>query len=460
MSTTATLRTTLLPLGLLACLAAAQAQTFELPPQATILPGDPVALRITGLPPGTEVQVQARRPRAEWGPAVVFQSAARFVADAQGTVDLGRDAPRNGSSYEGADLRGLFWSMQPTPESAPADWPQNQVRLQAQVDGKPPVQAQLTLIGQRPDLRSVPAEGFPGAMLYRPNDDAERPAIIMLGGSEGGSMSSRRAAGLWASQGYAVLALPYYSPAVWAPDDKGQPRPQPPELPALPASFVDIPVDRLDAARAWLQAQPGIAKDRIGLFGGSKGAEFALIAATRMPWVKAVVAYVPTDVVWEGWGPDAPTPGLRSSFSWKGEALPFVPYRDMASEMQALMRGGEARLRRMHDGGRAEHPQRVAAARIPVEHYKGPLLLVGGGDDQMWASGDMAQRIADTRRAAGLPTVLKVYPEAGHAITAPGWGPTTTTNAGPMKMGGQPTADARAQADAFEATRLFLQQHL
>lgn len=457
--TPSALRPTCLGWTLAAACAAAPAQTFELPPQATILPGDPVTLRITGLPPGAEVQLEARRPRADWGPAIVFHSSARFVADAQGTVDLGRDAPRSGS-YEGPDLRGLFWSMRPTAEAAPADWPHNEVRLQAQVANKAPVPAQLKLLGQRPDLRSLPAEGFPGAMLYRPNDDAERPAIIMLGGSEGGSLSSRRAAGLWASQGYAVLALPYYSPAVWGPDDKGQPRPQPPELPALPASFVDIPVDRLDAARAWLQAQPGIAKDRIGLFGGSKGAEFALVAATRLAWVKAVVAYVPTDVVWEGWGPDAPAPGQRSSFSWQGQPLPFVPYRDMAREMQGLMSGGEARLRRMHDGGRAEHPGRVAAARIPVERFKGPLLLVGGGDDQMWASGEMAERIADTRRAAGLPTVLKVYPEAGHAISATGWGPTTTANAGPMKMGGQPAADARAQANAFEATREFLRQHL
>lgn len=457
---TTIVRTALLSLAaLLACQASVRAQSFELPGDATILPGDPVVLRITGLPPGAEVTVQARRPRADWGPPMVFQSSARYVADAHGTVDLGRDAPRGGS-YEGVDLRGLFWSMQPTQEAAPADWPQNQVRLQATLDGKPPVQAQLKLVGQRADLRSVPADGLAGAVLYRPNDDVERPAIIMLGGSEGGSMSVRRAAGLWASQGYAVLALPYYSPAIWGPGENGRPRQHPPELPMLPKSFVDIPVDRLDAARAWLLTQPGIAPDRIGLFGSSKGAEFALVAATRLAWVKAVVAYVPTDVVWEGWGPEATAPGQRSSFSWKGQSLPFVPYRDMAGEMRGLMNGGEARLRRMHDGGRADHPARVAAARIPVEQFKGPLLLVGAGDDQMWASGEMAQRIAETRRTAGLPTVLKVYPEAGHAITAPGWGPTTTTNAGPMKMGGNPAADARAQADAFEATRAFLRQHL
>jgi dienelactone hydrolase len=44
----------------------------------------------------------------------------------------------------------------------------------------------------------------------------------------------------------------------------------------LPAEFADIPVDRLEQARAWLQQQPRVDADRIGVIGVSKGAEFAL----------------------------------------------------------------------------------------------------------------------------------------------------------------------------------------
>ena len=71
---------------------------------------------------------------------------------------------------------------------------------------------------------------------------------------------------------------------------------------------------------------PGVDIDRFGLFGGSKGAEFALIAASRYPWIDSVVAYAPTDLVWEGWGLEViEAEGTRSSFSFEGEALPFMP---------------------------------------------------------------------------------------------------------------------------------------
>ena len=60
------------------------------------------------------------------------------------------------------------------------------------------------------------------------------------------------------------------------------------------------------------------------MVGTSKGAELALLAAVRMPWIKALVALVPTDVVWEGWGLGV-SPGQRTTFAWQGNALPFVP---------------------------------------------------------------------------------------------------------------------------------------
>ena len=43
----------------------------------------------------------------------------------------------------------------------------------------------------------------------------------------------------------------------------------------------------------------------------------------------------PTDVVWEGWGPDV-EPGKRSSFALNGKPLPFVPYVDFEEEFARL----------------------------------------------------------------------------------------------------------------------------
>jgi dienelactone hydrolase len=218
-------------------------------------------------------------------------------------------------------------------------------------------------------------------------------------------------------------------------------------------------VERLEQARAWLAAQPEVDARRIVLHGVSKGAEFALVAATKMPWIAGVVAVVPSDVVWEGWGSGV-APGRRSSFAWRGQPLEFVPYVDFEAEFRGFGTGEPVLVRRPHDKGRAAHPDRVAAARIPVERFAGPVLLIGGHADQVWDSGAMAERIAAARRAAGLETVALVYRDAGHAIAGTGWSPTTQSNASPMKMGGTPAADARAQAEAFQQTLAFLRRTL
>jgi hypothetical protein len=88
------------------------------------------------------------------------------------------------------------------------------------------------------------------------------------------------------------------------------------------------------------------------------------------------------------------------------------------------------------------------------------LLVVGGQDDQIWASGMMAQNIAERRAAAGLETVALIFPDAGHALSGTGWMPTTQYNADPTKVGGTPEANAHAQAIAFPQTIAFLKRTL
>jgi dienelactone hydrolase len=443
----------LLPLLLSLLAGSAAAQTLRVQPGPELLAGEPMAIAVEGLAAGAEVTLRTTRQVAEFtGATRTYRAEARFTADAAGRIDLATAAPLPGGSYRGADLRGLFWSMNPVQGvEAP---PPRQVRLEVlKADGSPLTQTTLTLRAALPEVQQRSVEPFAGALFATLPGTAKRPALILLGGSEGGSLITRDAP-VWASRGYAVLALPYYSPGGFSASG-----PTPPELPTLPAAFADIPLERLEAARDWLARQPEVDTTRIGVMGTSKGAEFALLAATRMPWLKAVVAVVPTDVVWEGWGPGV-APGTRSSFAWKGEPLPFVPYLGFGEEFAGLATGADVKIRRPQDKGRAANPGRVAPARIPVERISAPVLVAGAHDDQVWDSGGMAQAIADTRRKAGLPTVALVFADAGHALGGPGLAPTTQFNAGPMKMGGTPDATARAQAQTFEATVAFLRRHL
>lgn len=434
------------------CAANTFGQTLQVAPAGPVLNGTPLTVSMSGLAAGAEVQIVAERlVRAENGRPQVYRSEAHFKADGSGKLDLADAAPLSGS-YRGADKRGLFWSMVPTATSVPGDWKINQVYVSAMEGGKEIGRTTIEFINALPDVAVEPVEQFAGAVFAHLPGAVKRPAIIVLGGSEGGSAAARDAAPRLASRGYAVLGLPYYSPAAWGQAKR--------ELPSLPQSFVDIPVDRLDEVYAWLKTRPDVDTSRIALLGASKGAEFSLIAASKMKWITSVVAIVPSDVVWMGWGPDVAPGTERSSFSYQGKALPFVPNKDFPQELAGFQTGAEVRFRRPQDKGRAANPAAAVAARIRVEDFKGPLLVAGGIEDQMWASGMMAQNIAERRAEAGLETVTLVYTDAGHLLTGSGYNPTTQYNAGPNKMGGTPEANARAQAEIWEATMNFLARTL
>jgi dienelactone hydrolase len=449
---------------------AAFAQQFVVQPSAQVLAGTPLDIRLTGLPSGAEITVSSLRKLREWnGKERAYSASARFVVADSGTLNLQQQAPLEGSSYSGADGRGLFWAMTPMPgETLPADaqaLAPGHIVLQARRGETVLATQTIHLMPALAEVQTRDAAPFVGAkfaVITEANKTpvktpvtapVKRPALILLGGSEGDDAVTRDAP-VFASRGYAVLALPYYSPPGWGPTG-----PVPSKFASLPSTFTDIAIDRLEQARAWLAEQPEVDAQRIGVMGTSKGAEFVLLAAVRMPWIKAVLAMVPSDVVWEGWGVGI-TADTRSSFSWQGKPLPYVPYLGMDKEFAGFATGADVKIRRPQDAGRAANPDRVAPARIPVEKIAVPLMVVGGYDDQVWDSGTMAQNIVTARKAAGLETVALIYRDAGHFLGSHGWSPTTQYNAGPSKAGGTPKANAHAQAEAFGRGFEFLAQAL
>jgi dienelactone hydrolase len=271
---------------------------------------------------------------------------------------------------------------------------------------------------------------FPGAFLVRPAAAAGRlPLIVFLGGSEGNDSTARLVAPNLAAEGYAVLGFPYYSPI------RGGVQ----AIPGLPSVFAEIPVDRLEQVHQWALADPRVDAERIGLWGHSKGAEFALIAAATYEWIDALVAIVPSDVVWEGFGSGTVERTGTPSFSLAGKPLPFVRY------------GVPGRLRESKDTGRAQHPQDVEAALIPVERYRGLLLVAGGEQDRTWDSAGMSRSIALRRTQHGQRTVVLTFPDAGHALLASALGNTDVSRGGTVQ--GNAAAQKAVWAAALELFR-------
>lgn len=301
--------------------------------------------------------------------------------------------------------------------------------------------------GARAQITESPVPGFPHAVVYALPGDTPRPVLVILAGADGGDQGGRRFGPILADLGYAAVSLPYYSP------DWGEYGP-PPQFPDLPGSFIDIRVDQIGELREALSGMDGVDVERFGLFGGSKGAEFALIAASRYDWIDAVVAYTPSDLVWEGWGLEMiEAEGTRSSFSFDGQALPFMPYRGF---VEGLLAGpGNADLRAIHENGRADHPDREATARIPVEAYPGALLLIAGEQDAQWNAARQARNIVAAREEVGLATEALIYPEAGHDLIGGDGDPRDDP-----RSGGTAQANAEARLDAWPRVMAFLDRAL
>ena len=252
--------------------------------------------------------------------------------------------------------------------------------------------------------------------FYPPQGSPKKLGVLVLGGSDGG-IPSRRAK-LIAEKGFPVLALAYF---------KTKRTPQ--YLDMIPLEYFDQPIE-------WLKKNKHTQGGRIVVIGESKGAELALLLAARKPEISGVVAFVPGAVVFQGIPKDYWPP--RSSWSYRGEPIPFVPY-DLSNlpdpnNILSIYRNS------------LKQQEAVRRALIPVSRIKGPILLFSATDDRMWPSVEMSDMIMRTLRDQGFryPFEHISYDHAGHTMTEH------------YMMGGTEEGNRKARIDSTERMLLFL----
>lgn len=415
-------------------------------------------LVLRGFPPQSRVTVSAVRDMEHWegdakGPwtkkKVRVVAWAKVECGRDGTVRLDRAKILSGS-FTKSGSAGLFWSGYPvgSPKipsdlSLPAgEVKEGQIAFRA-VGGDRSVSGLADFrIPKGVRLVPIATPTLNGCFAYR-EGDRRKPALISLHGSEGSSVGSAQQRALnFASRGLPTLALNYFA---WPHEN----------VPNLSNSNLNTPVELLDTARLWLAERPEVAPKRIGLVGVSKGAEFSLVGASLFDWVKAVVAVVPTDVVWEGY----PTPerkGRESTWSYRGEPLPYIPLYDPEPDRY---RTNTERYER----SRNDRPEAAKAAVIPLEKTRARVLLLAGDRDEVWASGAMSRRLAARMREFGKGRQIEavVYPLAGHQISGPGLFPVRlygVDSKDPRDKSIQ--AEGEATVDAWERTIRFFQRNL
>jgi acetyl esterase/lipase len=217
-----------------------------------------------------------------------------------------------------------------------------------------------------------------GADVYRgpPRDGKEPLVIVVHGGSwASGDQTQLPAIDGWlAARGYVVAAITYR---------------------LAPAHPFPAALDDVVAAVAWARRLPGVDPTRTVLFGRSAGGHLALLAATRIPDLRGVIAYyAPNDMVW----------------SWNHPTNPWVVN---TPKTLADFLGGT--LDEVPDVYRAASPLDFAD-RLP------PTLLVHGTRDEL-VFVEQSHRLDARLTEAGVPHLLVELPWATHGFDGVLWGP-------------------------------------
>jgi pimeloyl-ACP methyl ester carboxylesterase len=219
------------------------------------------------------------------------------------------------------------------------------------------------------DTKTLPEnQGRVNKLLYL-GEGASQPLLVGFGGAEGGNAWVRNylkpQRDRFLAQGYAFLAVAYFG-------EEG-----------IPSELDRISLEGVYAAIAEAANHPKVNRECIALIGGSKGAELALVLASRYPDIKAVVGIVPANAVFA-----AHTIAMNtSSFNSSDDELPFVPvpWSAVPSLVKNDLRGAWEEM--------LEDEEAVERAAIPVEKINGPILLLSATRDEFWPSTEMSEAI-------------------------------------------------------------------
>jgi dienelactone hydrolase len=351
-------------------------------------------------------------------------SQATFIADARGEVRLDLQEPVGGA-YNGIDAMGLLWAMESDPlpagtrsGEAPDVRAPVLTTFQVEQDGATVATATYRRWFSPPDIRitEIREQGMVG-QLFEPARRGRRPAVLVLGGSEGGADPYVAAA--FASKGYVALALAYF------------------RVPGLPKELVNIPLEYFLSATEWLRAHPSVDPERIAVYGKSRGAEAALLLASLCPLYRVAIIGAPSSVTWAGVGPHN---AGKPAWTYIGEPVRYVPNSTTA----AALRAAGTNL-----------PE-----SIPIQRSIASVLLSSGEADSVWPKGAVTvmgnliiERLSEYKHP--YPYEHLSYADAGHSFGMfylPG--PIIASG------GGSAAGNARAGADYGAKLWAFLRQNL
>jgi len=225
-----------------------------------------------------------------------------------------------------------------------------------------------------PDLvLTISEHGFEGRYF---DAQQKEKVIITFSGSDGGSLISDSMAFHYKQNNISALSLTLFGGKETV-------------------KYLDrVPLEYVEKAIDWLRGQ---GYDKIGVDGISKGSEYALLAASKFMRISCVVARVPSYFVSEGLINGRPSG--TSCWSYKGEEIPYVPYKVRDFNLfKQFIDHHEFNILEYNTGKNI-----TEETIIPMEKIKGPILLISSSVDTIWPSAKQSDFIVTYLQKADFP---------------------------------------------------------
>ena len=249
----------------------------------------------------------------------------------------------------------------------------------------------------------IETDGFYGA-YWRCKDESDEAIILMIGDDPEDHMAKSGVKWL-IERGVNVLTM---SPAK---KDYGH---------------HNYPLERIEAAITWLKNQN---INKIGIVGASTTGTLALTAASFFNEITLTIAMTPSDFIWQGFMQgkkdgckEWPIEG-ESLFSYRGEALPYMPFAYKHPDYWKLIKSESKRTGdminswKLFDDSEKAHPLKEEEM-IKVENIKGDLVLIGASDDVLWDTvryiRRMEERLKNTNHECNV--IVATYEHGTHFI--------------------------------------------
>lgn len=330
-----------------------------------------------------------------------FHSYGDFTSDESYEIDLNTAAPVNGT-YHQADGAGLLWSMISKKTNKDDYFVKKsdknlEATLYVTTDDEIHATEVITIRFKDDSVEKIELDHDDiKGNLYAPAAPGSYPSVMILSGSDGGNEA--HAASYLAGKGYLVLALSYFN-------DEG-----------LNEHLEKVDLAYFKRAADYLSHHEK-SNGKVNLAGYSKGAELALLLGSVFNCFQSIVAGSASNYVTSGMkgGIFAPVPGWMLD----GEALPYLKMKFPVSFMFSTIKN-YIRKRPMYFleiWKKSLGRKSVSEYKIRVDKIDAPLLIISGGDDMLWPSGNFNDEIQKERNNEN--DIYLSYKKAGHFISFP-----------------------------------------